>query len=118
MHHRLGVLGWVCVWLGLRAVVAGMSFSADWFPVGCWQIAWNAVGPFRVDTWDTSFTAKDGSRIKAHRVVGEHGFQCSIPTGEVIMFSREYAQAVCDAANAGALRREEEPRVQHRSKRG
>lgn len=103
-----------------------MSLCADGVPVELWQIAWNAVGPFTVDTWDSSHKREDGTRIPFHRVVGKHGFQCSIPaqdgelrmaSGAVIMQSREYAQAVCDAANAGQLRRQEEPKWQHRSKR-
>lgn len=102
-----------------------MSYSADGAPIDLWQIAWNAVGPFRVDTWKTSF--KTAGFTEAHRVVGKHGFQCLIPfqndgewemaSGAVIMSCRKYAQAVCDAANSGKLKRQSEPQTMHRAKR-
>lgn len=78
-------------------------------PVRCWRLAWNAEGPFVVDSWDSSFRNTDGTPEQFHRVVGSRGFQCVADGGLTIMASREYAQAVCDAANAGLLQKDETP---------
>lgn len=91
-----------------------MPLSCDGAPSNRWRIAWNAAGPFVVDTWATSFHNSDGTAILAHRVVGKHGSQCSTETGEVIMFDRQYAELVCAAANAGDLVRRVETCLHHR----
>lgn len=74
--------------------------------VSKWRVAWNAEGPFVVDSWETSYS----SRRKAYRVVGKSGFQCATDGGTTIMCDAGYAQAVCDAANAGKLIRQEGPK--------
>ncbi|WP_408953007.1 hypothetical protein [Lysobacter sp. Hz 25] len=83
-----------------------MAYACDGYPVTNWLIAWNAVGPFYVDSWKTSYS--DG-RL-AHRVIGKHGFQCSTREGCVIQFDREYAEAIARAANEGSLARHEAPK--------
>jgi hypothetical protein len=85
-----------------------MSLSCDGAPVTDWKLHWNSVGPFAVDSWRTSY-GSDAHPVYAHRVVGKHGFQLHTDRGCVIMFSKEYADDVCEAANAGLLARSDKP---------
>jgi hypothetical protein len=87
-----------------------MPLFADHVPLTDWTIPWNAVGPFAVDSWDTSCRRSEGTFFKAHRVVGEHGFQLHTSGGAVLQSDLEYAQRLADAANAGELARDPEVR--------
>lgn len=91
-----------------------MSYACDGYPITNWRLAWNAVGPFIVDSWKTAFS--DGRM--AHRVAGKHGFQCSTREGCVIQFDEAYAQAIAQAANDGLLERQEGPKNLSASYRG
>ena len=83
-----------------------MALFADYAPLTDWTIPWNAVGPFTVETWDTSFSKSDGTPYQFHRVVGRRGFQLHTKDGAVLQADRAYAQRLAAAANAGELTRD------------
>lgn len=80
-----------------------MSLACDGAPVTDWKVPWNSVGPYEVDSWRSSFG------VDMYLVVGKHGHQLHTERGSVITITRQYADAVCEAANAGVLARDEEP---------
>lgn len=75
-----------------------MPLSDDNAPLADWTIPKNASGPFSIDSWETSYKG-----VFAHRVVGITGHQLHTAEGSVLQFDKDYAQALCDAANQGQL---------------
>lgn len=91
-----------------------MSLACDYAPLEDWTIPWPSIGPYYVDSWNTSYPRKDGTFIKAYRVIGKSGFQLHSKNGAVIQFCEKYAKLLCDAANGGKLACDPEPQQRER----